>query len=98
LKVYDHDKQVKMSHEIFREIAKDFPYVFLYSPLDTFVLDNRIVWRKEVGRDAKGNPIYESRPVNHETVRNARANLKYFFGEMLREDDVTTWTPEDFKR
>jgi ABC-type transport system substrate-binding protein len=98
IKVYDYDKQVEMSHQIFRTIANDFPYVFLYSPLATTVMDNRIVWRKKVGTNADGSPMYEDRPVNHDFVRNARANLKYFMGELKRVEEAPAWQPEDFKR
>jgi len=98
LKVYDYDRQVSMSHEIFREIAADFPYVFLYSPLATSVMDNRIVWRKPVGKDAAGNRIFEDRPVNHDFVKNARANLKYFIGELKRVEEAPKWSEPDFKR
>lgn len=94
---YEYEKQVEMSHQIFREIAKDFPYVFLYSPLATTVMDNRIVWRRETGRTAEG-PTLESRPVNHDFVRTARAPLSYFLKELKRVDTVPTWTEEDFKR
>lgn len=78
LKVYDYKQQVEMSHKIFRTIASEFPYVFLYSPLATTVMDNRIVWRKKVGTDASGNSIFENRPVNHDYIRTARASLVYF--------------------
>ena len=98
LKVYDYDEQVRISHEIFSVIANDFPYVFLYSPYSTTVLDGRIVWRKETGRDAQGNPIYEDRPVNHEFIKGARANLRYFFPELLRREDIPQWQDQDFKR
>ncbi|MBK9975189.1 MAG: hypothetical protein IPP14_10495 [Planctomycetes bacterium] len=98
LKIYDYDQQVKMSHEIFREIGADFPYVFLYSPMATSVMDNRVVWRKKVGTNADGTPKYEDRPINHDFVKNARANLKYFIGEIKRVEEAPTWKPEDFKR
>lgn len=98
LKVYDYKQQVAMSHQIFRTIAADFPYVFLYSPLATSVMDKRIVWRKQVGVDSKGKPIYENRPINHDHVKNARANLKYFMGELKRVEEAPIFTEQDFKR
>jgi hypothetical protein len=98
LKVYDYDEQVRLSHEIFSTIANDFPYVFLYSPYSTTVLDGRIVWRKEVGKDEQGKPVYEDRPVNHTQIKSARANLAFFFPELLRRDKVPTWTEKDFER
>lgn len=98
LKVYDYKQQVEMSHKIFRTIASEFPYVFLYSPLATTVMDNRIVWRKKVGTDASGNSIFENRPVNHDYIRTARASLVYFFGELKRVEEAPKWTDQDFKR
>ena len=98
IKVYDFDKQVEMSHEIFRTIANDFPYVFLYSPLTTTVMDNRIVWRKKVGAEADGSLILEDRPINHDFVRMARAKLAYFIPEMKRVEEAPTWQDGDFKR
>lgn len=97
LKVYDREKQVEMSHRIFRTIAADFPYVFLYSPLGTSVMDSRIVWRKKVG-EKDGKPVYENRPVNHDFIRNARANMVYFFGELKRVEEVPQWSEQDYKR
>ncbi len=98
LKVYDYKKQVEMSHKIFSTIASDFPYVFLYSPLATSVMDSRIVWRKKVGVGKDGKPIFENRPVNHDFIRNARANIVYFFGELQRVEEAPEWTEQDFKR
>lgn len=98
LKVYDYDEQVRLSHQIFSTIANDFPYVFLYSPYSTTVLDGRIVWRKEVGKDAQGNPIFEDRPVNHKHIKGARSSLAFFFPELLRREEVPTWTEQDFER
>jgi hypothetical protein len=98
LKVYDYKKQVAMSHEIFRTIASDFPYVFLYSPLATSVMDKRIVWRKKVGVDKAGHDIYENRPINHTFIKDARQNLKYFIGELKRVEEAPDFKSEDYKR
>ncbi|MCA8912279.1 MAG: hypothetical protein KDB82_11290 [Planctomycetes bacterium] len=98
IKVYDYDTQVKMSHKIFDLIAQDFPYVFLYSPLSTTVMDNRIIWRKKVGVGPDGEPLLEDRPVNNDYVKNARANLKYFLGQLKRVEEAPEWKPEDYKR
>jgi ABC-type transport system substrate-binding protein len=96
--VYDADEQVRMAREIFDTIAGDFPYVFLYSPLATTVFDRRIIWRKEVGKKPDGTPIYENRPVNHESILNARAGFRYWEGEFLRLDEIPTFNEQDYRR
>lgn len=88
LTVYDAEEQKRMSHQIFELIAQDFPYVFLFSPYTTAVLDKHIVWRKQVGVDDRGQPILEDRPINHEFIRGARAPLGYFMGELLRRQEI----------
>jgi len=88
LKVYDPAQQVKMSHEIFKTIAQDFPYVFLYSPFTTTIVDRHIVWRKEVGKDAAGKPIYEDRPLDHEYIKSSRATWRYFEPELVRRAEI----------
>ncbi len=40
---YDKKKQVKMAHELHRQIAKDQPYTFLYVQKATQLLDKKIV-------------------------------------------------------
>ena len=40
---YDKKKQVKMAHELHRQIAKDQPYTFLYVAKSTQLLDKKIV-------------------------------------------------------
>ena len=40
---YDKKKQVKMAHELHRQIAKDQPYTFLYVAKATQLLDKKIV-------------------------------------------------------
>ncbi|MCC6573077.1 MAG: hypothetical protein IT462_04725 [Planctomycetes bacterium] len=93
LSVYDPAEQIRMSHEIFDTIAADFPYVFLFSPYTTTVLDKHIVWRKPVTKD--GKDWYEDRPVNHKTLREARAPIRYYLGELLRRDEYPKFNPGD---
>lgn len=93
LNVYDPDEQVRLSHEIFDVIADDCPYLFIYSPYSTSVMDRRIVWRKEV---APGK--YEDRPVNHEYITGAKASLGFFATELKRRDEAPSFTDEDKRR
>lgn len=88
LKVYDPKTQIEMSHQLFDEIASDFPYVFLYSPYSTTVVDRHIVWRKEVGKDKNGNPIYEDRPLTDEYINKSRASWRFFEPEIIRRDKI----------
>lgn len=97
LKEYDYDEQVRMSHEIFSKIASDFPYVFLYSPYATYIIDRHIVWRKEVGKDAQGNPVYEDRPLTHDYIKNSRANWRFFEPELIRREEIPEFTDADSK-
>ncbi|MCZ7606746.1 MAG: ABC transporter substrate-binding protein [Planctomycetota bacterium] len=94
LKVYDYDEQVRLSHEIFNKIASDFPYVFLFSPFTTTIADRHLVWRKEVGKDAQGNPIYEDRPLDHEFINTSRATWRFFEPELVRRAEIPQFTDE----
>jgi peptide/nickel transport system substrate-binding protein len=98
LEEYDPEQQAKLSHEIYNYIADDVAYVFLFSPYSTAVMDRRIVWRKEVGKDKSGNPTYENRPVNHDYITSAKQPLKYFVDELKRLDERPDFTEEDRKR
>lgn len=98
LNVYNPDEQVRLSHEIFNVIADDCPYLFIYSPYSTSVMDRRIVWRKQVGTGPDGQPQYEDRPVNHEHISDAKQSLAFFVTELKRQDEVPTFTDEDRKR
>jgi hypothetical protein len=62
------------------------------------VFDRRIIWRKEVGKKPDGTPIYENRPVNHESILNARAGFRYWEGEFLRLDEIPTFNEQDYRR
>lgn len=93
LNVYDHDEQVELSHEIFNIIADDCPYIFIYSPYSTSVMDRRIVWRKQTGAET-----YEDRPVNHEYITSAKAALGFFAAELKRRPEAPTFTDEDRRR
>lgn len=97
LTVYDPDEQKRISHQIFDIIAADFPYIFLFSPYSTSVLDKHIVWRKQVGVDARGNPVCEDRPINHEFLRTARAPIGYFMKELLRRETIPQFTDKQMK-
>ncbi len=97
LTVYDPDEQKRISHEIFKTIAQDYPYIFLYSPYSTSVLDKHIVWRME-GTDAKGNPTLEDRPISHDFLRTARAPIGYFMTELLRRENIPDFKGEQFKK
>lgn len=92
LKEYDYDKQVKMSHRMFKLIADELPYIFLYSPWTTTTVDRRVVWMKEA---APGK--YEPRPLDHTTIKDARAAFSYWMYEFKRVPETPQWTPEDFK-
>lgn len=98
LREYDYDSQVRMSHEIFSAIASDFPYVFLYSPFSTTIVDRHIVWRKPAGTDADGNPLYEDRPLTHDYIKNSRASWRYYEPELIRRADIPEFTDEDAKK
>jgi len=43
---YDHEQQVKYSHQLHQIIASEQPYTFLYATKWTAVLDKRIVIRE----------------------------------------------------
>ncbi|MDC1141741.1 ABC transporter substrate-binding protein [Planctomycetota bacterium] len=88
LKVYDVETQVKMSHELFSTIAADFPYIFLYSAYSTTIVDKHMVWRKEVGKDADGKPVYEDRPLTDDYIAKSRASWRFFEPEMVRRDTI----------
>lgn len=98
LAVYDQDEQVRLSHGIFKAIADDVPYIFLFSPYSTSVMDRRIVWRKQVGVAEDGSPLYEDRPVNHEEITGAKQVLSYFAPEFLRREQTPEFTEQDRKR
>ncbi|MEZ5991608.1 MAG: ABC transporter substrate-binding protein [Planctomycetota bacterium] len=98
LKVYDYDEQVRLSHEIFDKIASDFPYIFLFSPYTTTIADRHLVWRKEVGKDAEGKPIYEDRPLDHEYIKDSRASWRFFEPELIRREEIPEFTDEDKRR
>lgn len=53
---YDLDVQRELTHQLHRLIAEDQPYTFLYSPLATRVLDDKIVL---VHRQDDGTESYE---------------------------------------
>ncbi|MBZ0137189.1 MAG: hypothetical protein K8I27_12545 [Planctomycetes bacterium] len=95
---YDYDKQVEMSNKIFDTIASDFPYIFLYSPYSTTIADRHLVWRMEVGKDAKGNPIYEDRPLDHEYIKNSRASWRFFEPDLIRREEIPEFTDEQKTR
>lgn len=97
LQVYDPAEQLRLSHQIFDTIAADVPYIFLYSPYTTTVVDRHIVWRKQVGVDAEGKPVYEDRPLDHEYIKNARATWRYFEPELIRREQVPEFSEADRK-
>lgn len=98
LSVYDQEEQVRLSHGIFKQIADDVPYIFLFSPYTTAVMDRRIVWRKEVGVGEDGSPMYEDRPVNHEDITGAKQVLAFFAPEFQRREQAPEFTDQDRKR
>jgi ABC-type transport system substrate-binding protein len=60
---YDLAAQRKLAHELHRVIADDQPYTFLYAPLTTRVLDQKIVMLDEAGeytaiRPSKSGDIF----------------------------------------
>lgn len=95
LKIYDPDEQVRMSHEIFDTIARDFPYVFLFSPYTTSVLDRHIVWRRPVIKD--GRQVFEDRPLTHKMLRDSRAPISYYLSELLRRDELPKFSQQDYE-
>ena len=97
LKVYDPAEQERLSHEIFSKIASDFPYVFLYSPLSTTIVDRHLVWRKQTGVDKNGNPVYEDRPLDHDYIKNSRANWRYFEPELVRREEIPVFSDGQYK-
>lgn len=98
LTVYDPDEQVRLSHEIFNFVADDCPYLFIYSPFSTSVMDKRIVWREKVGEKPDGTPTLESRPVDHEHITGAKAALSFFVTEFKRLEEQPDFTEADRKR
>ncbi len=55
-KEYDKQKQISMTHELHRMIARDQPYTFLYTAKSTRLLDKKIVI---VNRDEAGGENYQ---------------------------------------
>jgi ABC-type transport system substrate-binding protein len=98
LEVYDPEEQVRLSHEIFAAIADECPYIFLFSPYNTAVMDRRIVWRKEVGRASDGIRILEDRPVNHEHIVEGKQVLSFYVHELRRVEAAPAFTEEDRTR
>ncbi|MCA8947584.1 MAG: hypothetical protein KDB29_15215, partial [Planctomycetes bacterium] len=98
LNVYDPEEQVRLSHEIFASIADDCPYVWLFSPYSTSVMDRRIVWRKQVGTNPDGSAKLEDRPVNSDYITGAKASLSFFVTEFKRNEQAPDFTEEDRKR
>ena len=95
LKVYDFKEQVALSHELFKLIANDLPYIFLYSPWTTTIVDRRVVWRKEV--EENGIKRLENRPLSHENIAGAKAAFTYWMHEFLRAEETPQWTDADQK-
>ncbi|CAG0978756.1 Oligopeptide-binding protein AppA [Planctomycetaceae bacterium] len=94
LNVYDFDEQVRMAHRVFDLIAADFPYVFLYSPYTTTVLDRHIIWRRK-------NPVtgkIEDRPVTHDDIKNAKASFRFWESELVRTNEIMEFTSDQYKR
>jgi ABC-type transport system substrate-binding protein len=90
LEVYDFETQVKMSHEMFRHVADELPYIFLYSPWSTTVVDPRIVWRKDPDDE-------RVRPLMHDDIAEASAAFTFWMYELERLPERPVWTDEDFK-
>lgn len=97
LKVFDKQEQIELSHKIYSAIASDFPYIFLYSPYTTTIVDRHIVWREQVGTDAQGNPMYKDRPLTHDYIKNSRASWRFFEPELIRREEIPEFTDADSK-
>jgi ABC-type transport system substrate-binding protein len=95
LKVYDFETQVKMSHRMFELVADELPYIFLYSPLTTTVVDPRVVWRREEIVDGQKQLV--NRPLRHEDIANARAPFTYWMYELKRLPEIPQWTDSDYR-
>lgn len=95
LKVYDYDEQVRMSHRMFKLVADELPYIFLYSGLATTVVDPRVVWRREIELD--GKTALQNSPLTHDNIKNARAAFTYWMYELKRVPERPQWTEEDFR-
>lgn len=92
---YDFDKQVQMSHRMFKLIADELPYIFLYSGIGTTVVDPRVVWRREVEKDGK-KMIVDS-PLTHDKIRTARAPFGFWMHELKRVPEKPQWKDEDYR-
>ena len=62
---YDVDRQQEMAHQLHQQIHEDQPYTFLYAPLETKVLDKKIVlvYRGEDGKETY-EKIYPTKTGN----------------------------------
>ncbi len=69
---YDKKKQVKMAHELHRQIAKDQPYTFLYVAKSTQLLDKKIVI---VDRQPDGSEKYSK------IYPTKDGNIRFYFNK-----------------
>lgn len=77
---YDEARQIELAHRLHRRIAEDQPYVFLYAPRATQVLERRLVI---VEHDATGAERYRR-------IRALHGRISFFFESWrkLSEDPV----------
>ena len=67
---YDPQKQIEIARKVFRTIANDCPYIFLYGDVLTAAFDRHFYWSKPVVdingalvRGPDGLPLYEARSL-----------------------------------
>ncbi len=72
---YNHQRQVKYSHELHALIAREQPYTFLYVGKWTAVLDRRIVIQDV---DAAGNVVYQK------ITPTKTGNYQYYFNKWTK--------------
>lgn len=63
LKEYNPEEQVRISHEIFRTIADDCPYIFLYSPYQNVAVRRDLYWNVPLIDNQGKVTGYEKRSV-----------------------------------
>jgi ABC-type transport system substrate-binding protein len=71
---YNHDRQVRLAHQLHRVIAQDQPYTFLFAPMATVALDKRIV---QVNKDGSYSKLKPTRTGNVYYYFNRWRKLAY---------------------
>ncbi|QPJ66173.1 MAG: peptide ABC transporter substrate-binding protein [Candidatus Nitrohelix vancouverensis] len=84
-KEYDKDKQIVMTHELHRMIARDQPYTFLYTAKSTRLLDKKIVI---VNRDEAGGESYQK------IYPTKDGRINYYFSKWRKLEQAPQFIPQ----